>query len=338
MKQNSFECKHKKNWESLEQILENGLSRTRKNSKNNKIKDPNKNSIKAADENYPQYYRELCHHLAIAKHRRYSPQLIDYLNDLVTKGHHFFYQHDHRYHFQWLDFLVFDFPQSIRKNWIFVSIAAALFVLPLLAMAFACYFNSEFIYSVMAVGDVGIMESMYDPSNAKFGRERNSDTDIMMFGHYIQNNIGIGFRTFAAGILYGIGSIFFLVYNGLYIGAVAGHLTQLGFGSTFYSFVSGHGSFELTAIVFSGAAGLKLGYALVRPGAYSVKNSLKFAGKEAITIIYGVIVMLLIAAFVEAFWSSSSSVPSPIKYTVGITFWLLHALYFTYSGRRHGPK
>ena len=317
MKQNSFEQKYKQSWDYLEQLLIDKAA--------------------VADEHYPQYYRELCHQLALAKHRRYSPQLIDYLNDLVTKGHHFFYQHNYRYHFQWLEFLVFDFPNAIRRNWLFVTIAAALFTLPLLLMATACYVNPEFIYSVMDVGSVGSMEAMYGADNEKIGRERSSDTDILMFGHYIQNNIGIGFRTFAGGILYGAGSVFFLVFNGVFIGAVAGHLTQLGFGATFYPFIAGHGSFELTAIVFSGAAGLKLGYALIRPGAYSIKNSLRFAGKDAITIMYGVILMLLIAAFVEAFWSSTTGVPSIVKYVVGGTFWLMHGLYFSYSGRRNGP-
>ena len=318
MKQLSFEEKHQKLWDAVEQITSG--------------------DTQDKDGRYPQYYRELCHHLALAKHRKYSPQLIDYLNKLVTLGHHFFYQHDHRYHFQWLDFLVRGFPRAIRQNKVFVLVAGLLFLVPLFGMAISCYLNPEFIYSLMGAGEVGMMESMYDPGNSKIGRERGSDTDIMMFGYYIQNNIGIGFRTFASGMLYGIGSIFFLIYNGLFIGAVAGHLTQLGYTSTFYPFIAGHGSFELTAIVFSGAAGLKLGYALIRPGCYSVKQSLKQAGREAIIIMYGVILMLLIAAFIEAFWSSTSSIPALIKYFVGGFFWVLHLLYFVYSGRSNGPE
>jgi uncharacterized membrane protein SpoIIM required for sporulation len=49
-------------------------------------------------------------------------------------------------------------------------------------------------------------------------------------------------------LLLGLGSAFFLIFNGLMIGAVAGHLTRIGFGQTFWSFVIGHGAFELTAI------------------------------------------------------------------------------------------
>ena len=51
------------------------------------------------------------------------------------------------------------------------------------------------------------MESMYDPQNQKIGRsaDRDAETDVTMFGYYILNNISIGFRTFAGGIIFGIG-------------------------------------------------------------------------------------------------------------------------------------
>ena len=91
----------------------------------------------------------------------------------------------------------------------------------------------------------------------------------MMFGYYIKNNIGISFRTFAGGMLFGLGSVFFLVYNGLAIGATAGHLTQAGFASTFYPFVAGHGSFELTAGMGVGAITCVEGACVKEPDSFS---------------------------------------------------------------------
>ncbi len=318
MKQQTFEQRYSEHWQKLEGILESKEAQP--------------------DEHFPQLFRELCHQLSIAKHRRYSPQLVDRLNELVIKAHHRFYQHNHRFHYQWLEFLVHGFPHAIRRNRIFVYIAAALFLVPLLATGITCYINSEFIYSLMSYQDVHGMEAMYDPANAKLGRERESESDVFMFGFYIYNNISISFRTFAGGALFGLGSIFFLVFNGLMIGGVGGHLTQLGYGSTFYPFVSGHGSFELTAIVFSGAAGLKLGYAMIHPGQKSWLAALRDAGRDSAIIIYGTTLMLLIAAFIEAFWSSSASMPAMVKYTVGLTLWVLVLSYFIFSGRRYGSR
>lgn len=278
-------------------------------------------------------YRSACHHLALARHRGYSPQLIDKLNHLVIDGHHNLYRRSARFQYQFLRFIALDFPRALRANSGFVFWSIALFLLPGLAMWLACFLNEDIIYSVMGASDVRAMENMYDPSDGHIGRERESDSDVMMFGFYIYNNIGIAFRTFASGILFGLGSIFFLVFNGINIGAAAGHLTQVGYSDSFYPFVIGHGAFELTAIAFSGAAGLKLGFALLAPGPYGRLTALRLAGREAVVIVYGAALMLLVAAFLEAFWSSSSFLPNSVKYITGTLFWGLVIYYCVFSGR-----
>jgi uncharacterized membrane protein SpoIIM required for sporulation len=158
-----------------------------------------------------------------------------------------------------------------------------------------------------------------------------------MFGFYIKNNISVAFRCFAGGLLLGIGALLVLFFNGMLMGSIAGHLTRLDFVDTFYPFVIGHGSFELTAIVFSGAAGLRLGYAIINPGQSSRLDSLRQAGREVVPMLYGIVLMLTIAAFVEAFWSSSNSLPIALKYAVGAILWGL-VLWYSFSGRRHESR
>lgn len=315
MRQQAFEAECRINWEQLEQLFESS------------------GKDKEGVEKLPHLYRQVCHDLALAKQRRYTPSLIEYLNQLVMRGHHHLYGKVVRYRYRWIHFLAAGFGQVLRRNRNFVYLSTLLFCLPGIVVGLLCYNDEEMIYSAMHYGQVQSMERMYDPESKVVGRERESDTDLMMFGFYIKNNIGIGFRTFAGGILFGIGSIFFLVFNGIVLGGVAGHLTQLGFVQTFYPFVIGHGAFELTAIVFCGAAGLKMGYSLVAPGTYSRVTSLKIASKDAIKIMYGAVLFLVIAAFLEAFWSSSTTVPAELKYIVGTVFWVFVIVYCVFSGR-----
>jgi uncharacterized membrane protein SpoIIM required for sporulation len=159
----------------------------------------------------------------------------------------------------------------------------------------------------------------------------------MMFGFYIMNNVGIGFRTFASGLALGIGSVFILFFNGIFIGAAAGHLTRLDFDSTFWPFVSGHSSYELTAIAISGAAGLLLGKALIAPGRRTRLAALRANARDAVTLVGGAALMLLLAASVEAFWSGGGA-PNGVKYGVGAVGWVLVALYLGLAGRRAGPE
>ena len=49
--------------------------------------------------------------------------------------------------------------------------------------------------------------------------------------------------------------------------------------------------------------------------------------------------MLLVAAFIEAYWSSRTATPPLTKYWVGASLWALVALYLIAAGRtRHAPE
>ena len=155
---------------------------------------------------------------------------------------------------------------------------------------------------------------MYDPANKRLGM-READDNVAMFGFYIWNNVRIGFQTFATGLAFGLGTLFYLVFNGVMIGAVAGYLTEIGYGDPFWSFVSGHSAMELTAIAISGAAGLRLGAALIAPGLRSRKAALVAAARPAVQLMYGAAAMFFAAAFIEAFWSPLTDFPAADRST-----------------------
>ena len=293
-----------------------------------------KPSLPAGDTaDFPQNYRQVCHHLALARERQYATYLIDRLDKLVLDGHQHLYRARSFLMSQVLHFFAVGFPAVVRAEARLFWLAFALLYVPALVMVIAQQYAPQMVYTMLDHPTLVSIETMYDPKAAHIGRERQSDSDFLMFGHYIKNNIGISFQTFAGGLLYGLGSIFYLVYNGLFLGAIAGHLTRIEYGSTFYPFVVGHGAFELTAIVLAGAAGLKMGLALLSPGNQTRMAALLDASKVSIRIVYGVTVMLLIAAFIEAFWSSSQAIPPVVKYAVGALLWLGVAAYLLRMGR-----
>ncbi len=307
MKQRTFEHHHQQQWESLEQEKENAQ--------------------------FPRHYRQVCQHLALARDRHYTPHLIARLHRIVLRGHQRLYKtHSHPIsHF--IHFIAYRFPQTVRQESRFVGISSVFFLGSFLVMFISVQLNPELIYNLMNSEQVLDLESMYQPNASHVGRNRASDSDFLMFGFYIKHNIGIGFQMFAGGIFFGLGTIFFLVFNGLYLGSVAGHLTHIGYTVPFYSFVAGHSALELIAIILAGAAGLKLGYALIAPKRFTRLEALRQAAEHSVILVYGVLIMLLLAAFVEAFWSSSMAIEPIIKYSVGVILWILVIEYFILVGR-----
>ena len=325
MKQSLFESRHQHQWQTFAEQL----------------KQLEQGKAKAADvADFPHQYRRLCQHLALAQQRGYSSYLVDPLQQLALRGHQQLYRHRSQLTANILAFLLADFPRLVREQWRFVLIAGLLFFGSLAGIALLVYLFPDLVYSIIGPQQVAEMQGMYNPDASRLGRaaERAASEDWMMFGYYVMHNIGIAFQTFAAGLLFGLGSVFFLIFNGLVIGAVSGHLTDIGYGQTFWSFVIGHGAFELSAITLAGAAGLQLGWALVAPGRLARSEALRLAARKSVRMLCGVMVFLLIAAFIEAYWSSTTRIEPWIKYAVGAALWLLVAAYLTLAGRsRHAP-
>jgi len=326
MKQSLFESRHQLQWQAFANHLQ-------------QLEQGKATASELAD--FPQQYRRLCQHLALAQERGYSSYLVDPLQQLALRGHQQLYRHRSQLTANVLGFVLADFPRLVREQWRFVLIASLLFFGSLVGIALLVYLFPDLIYSIVSPQQVAEMQGMYDPDASRLGRtaERASSENWMMFGYYVMHNIGIAFQTFAAGLLFGLGSVFFLIFNGLVIGAVSGHLTEIGYGQTFWSFVIGHGAFELTAIALAGAAGLQLGWALIAPGQLTRGESLRLAARKSVQMLCGVMIFLLIAAFIEAYWSSTTLIAPWVKYLVGAALWMLVTAYLGLAGRNlHAPE
>ncbi len=326
MKQQQFETANTAAWDQYRRLLETlegGRSGDRAQGEGSVDLD-----------RFPHLYRQVCGHYALACSRGYSPGLSSDLHDLVRRGYCQVYRRRPRLIQPALTFMASHFPRTLRRHALLFWLAMALLFAPMLGMGLATHADGEVIYSLIEATQVAELEAMYDPSNPRPGRgvERQADTDFAMFGFYVMNNVGIGFRSFAGGLILGLGSAFILLFNGSYIGAAAGHLTRLDYGTTFWPFVAGHAPYELTAIAISGAAGLLLGKALLVPGNRTRLAALRVNARDAILLVGGASIMLLLAAVVEAFWSSGPA-PAPVKYGVGVAGWLLLGLYLTLAGR-----
>lgn len=283
----------------------------------------------------PHIYRQLCHHLSLAQSRNYSAYLVDYLNQLVLRGHQYIYGQQKVSSNSILQFMFVGFPRVVRDEKWLVLLGHLLFYGPLFAVVAVIQIFPDFVYSIIDPQNVEQIRSMYNPDSDYIGRARDADDDFKMFGFYIYNNVSIDFKTFAGGIFYGLGSIFFMVFNGLHIGAVFGYLIHIEYGTPLFSFVAGHSAFELTAITLSGAAGMKIGFALVAPGRKTRGQALKDSAKISLQIMYGAMTMTALAAFIEAFWSSKTFIDPQIKYTVGIVLWVLTYAYLLFAGRQY---
>lgn len=146
------------------------------------------------------------------------------------------------------------------------------------------------------------------------------------------NNIRVTFLAFAGGIAAGLGTAFTLIYNGSFIGAVAGLSFMSGHGSLFMELVMAHGVLELSCIVVASAAGLRMGLAIVLPGKRTRGEALVAEARQAVAIVLGTAPWLVLAGLVEGF-VTPAGVGLEAVVGVGITLGLIYWGLVVWRGR-----
>jgi uncharacterized membrane protein SpoIIM required for sporulation len=273
-------------------------------------------------------YRLCCEHLALARSRSFPLHVIERLSSITSRAHQIIYRRSDAGLAQVARALLVEFPAMVRRHWAYVAVAAALLLIPTIAIAIATYLDPDLILSIVDRRTAAEFEQMYSPAAQAIGRPRDIASNWLMFGFYIKNNIGIAFQCYATGVVFGLGSLYFLLANGIFGGGIAGYVASLGYGGTFFPFVATHSAFELTAIVLCGAAGLRIGQSVLLPGRRTRVAALELAARETSLIVFGAAIMLVIAAAVEAFWSSAPWVTSTAKFVCAGFCWILVLCFF----------
>ncbi len=115
------------------------------------------------------------------------------------------------------------------------------------------------------------------------------------------NNIKVSFLAFAGGMLLGVGTLYALLYNGMLFGAIAGLAIGAGNAKPFFELIVAHGVLELSCIVVSGLAGLRLASAIVDPGNRERGQALREEARASVEIVLGTACWLVVAGLVEGF-------------------------------------
>ncbi len=140
------------------------------------------------------------------------------------------------------------------------------------------------------------------------------------------NNITVSIFAFAMGAFYGLGTLYIIGLNGLMLGGIFAFTASYSLGERLFSFVIAHGVVELSVIIISGAMGLELGEALVRPGSRNRTQAFQNANANAGKILFAATPFLIFAGLIEGFISPDPSYGLTGRILIGvcsgIIFWL----------------
>jgi uncharacterized membrane protein SpoIIM required for sporulation len=146
------------------------------------------------------------------------------------------------------------------------------------------------------------------------------------------NNIRVGVLAFAAGILLCVPTALILAFNGANVGFAWGLFIAAGEQARFWGLIIPHGLLELTAVFIAGAAGLRLGWALVDPGDRPRSEALIAEGRRMIAIVIGLFVVFSVAGIIEGFVTGAPW-PTWMRVGIGSAVQIAFMLYVAVRGR-----
>ena len=168
----------------------------------------------------------------------------------------------------------------------------------------------------------GEFQAAADPPSA--GRDFDAATSSAFSVAVMTNNIQVTLFAFVGGITYGVVTIWALFFNGLILGVIGGLAVGAGNGVAFLRLISSHGPLEISCIVVGGIAGLRMGWALVRPGPLRRSTSLRREAIPAVEMAAGTAPVLVLCGFLEGF-ATGPELPVAFQAALGgalfVLFW-----------------
>jgi len=272
-------------------------------------------------------YRQVAQDLSAVRADRGSRTQEEYLNLLLARAHNRVYSGRKLEARQIVRFFVVEYPQLFRRLFPYVAASVTIFLAGAALGTLLSVARPAFEHMVLGPVLMTSIEKHEMWTHSLVSMKPQASTGIMT------NNIGVGFMTFAGGMLAGLGTLYLLFYNGLQLGVVGTACAQARMALDLWSFVAAHGALELPSICIAGAAGLRLATGMLFPGIYTRGDSLRRAAVEAIRLLAGTVPLLVIAGTLEAFLSPSGA-PAAVKFLTGAVLFLGLGLWLT-SGQGH---
>jgi uncharacterized membrane protein SpoIIM required for sporulation len=321
----SFRAAREPEWQRLEAILNTAERRS--------VRSLSDEDLLAL----PTLYRSALSSLSVARETSLDLELVTYLEGLSARAYFFVYGVRTTVGSRIAAFFARDWPAAVRTLWKETLAAAALMAIGiatgyLLVGADPRWFDN-FVPAQLAGGrDFSASAEML---RSTLYHDGDSSGLSIFATQLFTHNSQVSIFAFALGFMFGVPTAMLMIYNGATLGAMLALFASHGLGFELGGWLIIHGSTELFAIVLAGAAGLRIGWAVVFPGEETRLAAATRSGRISATAMAGVVLMLLVAGALEGFGRQLVT-DDLTRYAIGTAMLAGWLGYFYLRGRREG--
>lgn len=272
-------------------------------------------------------YQEVSGHLARARAAYDDPGLHARLNRVVADANAAIYGSRARTGASLQRFFGDAFPAAVWASRRFLLVATAALFVPALAVGAWLQASDEALDAALPPDrQATVLESEFVDYYSSAPAEQFSTL-------VLTNNIRVSLVAFALGCVACLPGIAILAFNGINVGQIGALFVDAGEPATFFGHIAPHGFLELTAIVISGAAGLRVGWAMLVPGDRRRADAVADEGRRAVVLVLGCVPVFVVAGLIEGF-VTPSPLPLALRAFVGFAAWLAFMAWVLGRGRQ----
>ena len=263
--------------------------------------------------------RELARDLSLARSLLPNSSIRRYLESLFIHLHDAIYKRPHSFMHSMKKIYLYEVPTVMRDLRGVTLAAAALFIMSGIA---GWLLVDTYPETVSLVASEGMLETVHQGELWTDDLLNVMPSSVLSW-EIMTNNIMVSLFAFALGAFYGVGTIYILAMNGFMLGAIFAYVYRYDLAGRLFEFIIAHGVVELSVIILAGAAGVRIGEALVRPGDCSRVETFRRAVSNASKLLFVVVPMLVGAGLIEGYVSPNHSYPLYARVIIGVGYGVL---------------
>ena len=271
-------------------------------------------------------YRQTATDLSALREDPGSQHYARYLNQLLGRAHNIIYTGKKSTPLSVVNFFRYEYPAIFRRFLPYTTLALVLFLVGGVIGTIITVTNPAFMRAFLGPAMVATIEKREMWTHSVVAIKPLAASGIMT------NNMSVSFAAYATGIVFGLGTLYMAIFNGLMMGVIGAACWMAGMSLKLWSFVAPHGVLELPAIFIACGAGFRLAEGLLFPGVLPRRDSLAVAGGDSVRLLVGTIPMLLVAGTIEGFFSPTDA-PVWSKFVVAACLFTMLVAYLS-SGRK----
>ncbi len=318
MREASFLAQNEKKWKKVESILD----------KNSKLK----------PEESADLFVELTDDLSYAQTHYPKSIITRYLNSIAGGIFQKISSSKKEQLDRIISFWKYEVPRAVHENHSRMLAVFIFFLAAVLIGVVSTHYDETFPRVVL--GDSYVDMTLENIENGDpMGVYKDHDSNSM-FLFITLNNLRVAMYTFIAGLLFSLGTYYFLFVNGVMLGTFQYFFVTKQLLLESFLTIWIHGTIEISCIIIAGASGIVLGNSFLFPGTLPRKHSLVKGAKEALKIFIGIAPLIVIAGFLESFVTRYTEAPNILRASIIVGSLAFIVWYFIIYPRRlfHGKK